>query len=459
MMLKRLWKRQLVEDLISFKFLILASLILAALISFSLIFAGDYQRRQEERSQNGLENGRRLQAAASSLVNLLQTPQRLQMEPGAPRFVADGYERQIPSGFLVTMLETRLLDEPKEPGVRAYGSLDLMFIVQFVFSFFALVLTFNSVSLEKEKGTLRLIFSNGLKRAELLLAKYLSAFLTVGLPFILGLLISLILLSLQGILTLSGSFAALILLFSLLSLLYLSFFILLGLLWSIAAYSSKNSLVLCLLSWVLIVVILPKSAGLLLDLKALAVPTGKEIEEKAERAYREVWDSHAGEDLTTGEPEAKSTQLNIRIGNEAQKAKQEVYDLYLRKKTQAVETLMAINCVSPASLYEYAASAAAGTGLPHFKRLWRQVNQYQIELVDFFRAEDMKDRESPHLFFHSDYLSRKPVDFNKIPRFKEQEPAPGERLKDAARYGAVLVLFNIFLFVLVFSLFQKYDVR
>jgi hypothetical protein len=189
------------------------------------------------------------------------------------------------------------------------------------------------------------------------------------------------------------------------------------------------------------------------------VPTEKEIEERAERAYREVWDRHAGEDVSTREAEAESTRLNVRIGNEAQRTKQEVYNLYLRKKIQAVKTLMAVNCVSPASLYEYAASAAAGTGLPHFEHFWRQVNRYQNELVDFFKAEDMKDKDSPHLFFHSDYVSFKPVDSNRIPRLKEQEPRLGERLEDAAGYGVVLALYNIFLFGLVFYRFQKYDVR
>jgi len=458
-MFKEFLKRQLVEDVISFRFFIYTLIILVTLIVFPLIFAGRHQSRLEKISQNTIENRRRLEVSAEHLVDLLGTQQKLYMEPRTSRFIADGHEEQMPQGFMFTMMEIRLPAEPNDSGAGILSSPDLSFIIQFVFSFFALILTFNAVSAEKEKGTLRLIFANSIERAKLLLAKYLAALLTVGIPFLAGLMISLILLDLKRIPTLSGSFCIIILLFFLLSLLYLSFFILLGLFFSTAAVGSKNSLVLCLLSWVFVVVILPKAAGPLLNLKNFAVPTEKAIEEAAEQAYREVWDRHASENIMTGDPNWESTKLNVRISNEAGKVKQEIYDLNLRKKIQAVKTLMAVNCVSPASLYEYAASAAAGTGLPHFERFQRQVTQYQNDLLNFFKAEDMKDKESPHLFFHPDYVSSKPVDFNRIPQFKEQKPELLERIQDAAAYGAGLILYNIIMFAIVFYKFQTYDVR
>ncbi len=458
-MLRHLLKRQLVEEVTSLRFQIYSVLILASLAAFALIFSGQHQDRLEDFSNNAIRNGQLLRSSASSLVDLMVTTQTILMEPQGARFISDGHEGQMPRGLAVTMLGTRLAPEAPGAGTALLSSPDLASAVQVVFSFFALVLTFNAVSSEKERGTLRLVLSNGILRTKFLLAKYLGAALTVGVPFMIGLILCLVLISLRGIPVFSGGFTTAVLLFFVISLLYLSFFILLGLLCSLAGGGSKTSLVLCLLCWVLVVVILPRSAGPLLHLRTFAVPTGEAIAEEARLAGREVWDRHRGENMITAGPETESTKLNVRVMNEATLAEERVYDLYLDKKIRAVRTLMAANCVSPASLFEYAASAAAGTGLAHFARFRSQVARYQNDLAGFFKARDMQDKESPHLYFHPDYVSKKPFDPSGIPELRERGPRLPERAKDAAVYGAGLILYNAIMFGLVFVAFQRYDVR
>ncbi len=71
----------------------------------------------------------------------------------------------------------------------------------------------------------------------------------------------------------------------------------------------------------------------------------------------------------------------------------------------------------------------------------------------------MRDEESYHLYFHPDYLSRKPVDFEKIPKFEEKGIKRAMRLKDTVQYVGILALYNLFLFSFVFFKFVKYDVR
>jgi ABC-type transport system involved in multi-copper enzyme maturation permease subunit len=458
-MFRYLLRRQLLDDMTSFRFLIYAVLILTCLIAFVLIFSGLHHGRVENFSRNTIENSRSLRSSASSLVSLIWTTQTILLEPQGVRFISDGHEGQMPQGLAVTMLGTRLAAESNDSGIAMLSSPDLTSVVQIVFSFFALVLTFNAVSYEKEKGTLRLVLSNSVLRTKFLLAKYLGAVITVGIPFVIGLLLCLVLLSLRDISIFSGGVITAVLLFLVISLLYLSFFILLGLFCSTAGRGSKSSLVLCLLCWVLVVVILPKSAGPLLHLRTFSVPTGETIAEAARLAGREVWNRHKGESMIAGSPQAESTKLNVRVMNEATQAEERVYDFYLDKKIRGVKTLMAANCVSPASLLEYATSAAAGTGLAHFARFRSQVVQYQNDLIRFFKAQDMQDKESPHLYFHPDYVSKKSFDFSAIPEFGERGPRLLERAKDAAPYGAGLILYNAIMFGLVFITFQRYDVR
>ncbi len=458
-MFKELFKRQIVEDIISLRFLINFVLVLATLIIFPLIFVNHYQGLREIQTVNIAENNLRLKEASPSLINLLTAEQELSMRPKASSFISQAYEDKIPQGLSFRLIEIKLLSKERESDALSLYSPDLTFVVQFLLSFFAIVLTFNAVTSEKERGTLRLVFSNPVKRAYLISTKYLCALATVALPLVFGLVVALILLNLLKVISFSFGLFLDFILFFLISLFYISFFILLGISCSAATHSSKNSLVLCLLFWILLVVILPKSAGLLLSLKSLDVPTEKQIQEFAEKSEREVWNRHKGEDIVTRTGQDESTKLNVRIRNEAEKARQEVFDFYIRKKIAAVSALRRINFVSPSSLLEYSASSLAGTGLFHFQNLWTQVKQYQTEFIEFFKREDMKDEESFHLYFHPDYLSEKPVDFEKIPKFEEKEIKRAERLKDTIQYAGILALYNLFLFTLVFLKFLKYDVR
>ena len=458
-MFRNLLRRQLFDDIVGFRFLIYTLVILTGFIIYTLIFVGLHRDRVEKFSRNAVENNRHRESSSSSLVNLIWDSQTVLLEPLAVRFVADGYEGQMPQGLSVTMSQTRLMAQAGNTEVAILNSPDLASVVQVIFSFFALVLTFNAISLEKERGTLRLVLSNSVQRTKLLLAKYFGALVTIGIPFVLGLVLSLTLLSIKGISVFSGGFITALILFIILSLFYLSFFILLGLLCSMSGGGSRNSLVLCLLCWVFIIVVLPKSSGLMLRLESFAVPTGNAIAEEARLAGREVWNRYKGENLVTGDPRAESTRLNVRVMNEASQAEEAVFDSYLDKKIQTVKSLMAANCVSPASLFEYAASAAAGTGTAHFESFRRQVRRYQSELVRFFKDQDARDEDSPHLYFHPDYISKKPFDAASLPGFNETSPQLAERVRTAAWYGVGLILYNVLMFALVFVSFQKYDIR
>lgn len=458
-MFRYMLRRQLVEDAVSLRFSIYAAIILSGFIVLSLVFAGIHQDRLTDASRTSTFRSSDLRSSSSRLSNLIGLSQTILMEPQVVNFIADGHEGQMPQGLSVGMLGSRLAARQGDPGEGILSSPDLTSIVQIIFSFFAIVLTFNAISFEKEKGTLRLVLSNSVLRNKLLVTKYVGGILTVGIPFVIGLVLSLILLSFLGIPTLSGSYMTALLLFFVLSLLYMSFFVLLGLFFSITAGSSKNSLVLCLLCWVFVVIVLPKSGGPLLRLGSFSVPTEKAVAKEAELAGRELWNRHRGENMVAAGPEAESTKLNARVMYEASQAEQRVFDLYLDRKMRAVSTIMAVNCISPASFFEYATSAASGTGIDHFARFRRQIIQYQNELVRFFKDQDMKDKDSPHLFFHPDYVSKKPFDSAAVPEFKERSPGLLDRVKDSAAYGSGLLLWNVIMFSLVFIFFQRYDVR
>ena len=80
-----------------------------------------------------------------------------------------------------------------------FGSMDYLFVVQFIFSLFAVLLSFDAITREKENGTLRTILANPLGRAALATGKLLGGYLTLAIPLILAFLVGVAVLAVAGI--------------------------------------------------------------------------------------------------------------------------------------------------------------------------------------------------------------------------------------------------------------------
>jgi ABC-type transport system involved in multi-copper enzyme maturation permease subunit len=480
-MLKVLLKRQLIEDILTSRFYISLVLIFGAVCAFALVFADHFQKSQDSYLKVMAQNDRYLQQFAKSPKEHLNSSiQSFMLKPKPELFISEAYEGNIPQGFLYEpyMYSVELLSLKEEVSAAQHYrfvskkenladvltySPDLTFIVQVLLSFLALILTFGAVTAEKEKGTLRLIYSNPAKRAYFILAKYLSALFTVGISLFIGLILSLILLNVLSAVPLSSSLISSYSLFFLVSIIYLSVFILLGILCSVLSHRSKNSLVLCLLIWVFLVIVFPKSTGMLLTLKRFDVPTEEEIYQLAQKASIETEDrleKQLPPDWSRKYYEKyRLNELLLKFQFESDKSKQDTLDYYLRKKLSAVGAARRVNFLSPASLFEYSSSSVSGTGLFHFENLWTEIRRYEDDFLSFVKNEGSVLEKGAFFYLNYDTISDKPLDFNAIPKFEDKNPKSSERLKDALPYVGLLLLYNLLLFVVVFYKFQTYDVR
>ena len=479
-MFKLLLKKQFVEDILTFRFLTSFALIVAAVAVLSLVFARHYANLQEDHSKIAAQNDRTLREFAKSPArNLGSAEQYLMLKPRPELFIAEAYEGDLPRGFFFNPATHSL--QVLSPGeasssrqmyrtVSKKESLvdvltttpDLAFIVQFILSFFALVLAFDAMTAEKERGTLRLVYSNPAKRAYFVLAKYLSALSAMGAALFIGLMLSLVLLHVLASVPVSLPIISSLGLFFLVAALYISTFVFLGMACSVSSHSSKNSLVLCLLVWVFLVVVLPKSTGMFLTLRRYGVPSQEEIRKMADDARYET-----GKRLEKGLPpevlanwdKYRLSEAVLRLYAEVDRAEQDVLDSFLRKKLAAVTEVRKANVLSPASLFEYASSSVAGTGLPHFESLWAGARRYEIDLTAFIRNENSLLEKGAYFYLNDETISNKPLDFNALPKFEDRLPPAGDRLKDTLPYIGLLALYNLFLFAFVLMRFQSYDFR
>ncbi|MCG8377040.1 MAG: ABC transporter permease, partial [Chlorobiales bacterium] len=80
----------------------------------------------------------------------------------------------------------------QNPILAFFGDLNLTFVVTVILPLFAIMLSFNAISGEKELGTLRQIFSNSIRRSTVFLAKFMGGYIPLALTFIIPFLIGLL---------------------------------------------------------------------------------------------------------------------------------------------------------------------------------------------------------------------------------------------------------------------------
>ena len=146
------------------------------------------------------------------------------------------------------------------PLLNAFFSIDFVRVVAILISLLALVFSYDSITREREDGTMKLTFTGQVNRVSFLLGKLLGLLLTL-LPILLFcyLLACLIILVNPDISFSVSDWSGLILLF-LTSVIYMMVFLLLGMFISSRVTHSSSSIILSLLCWIWFLFLMPNIA-------------------------------------------------------------------------------------------------------------------------------------------------------------------------------------------------------
>ena len=150
----------------------------------------------------------------------------------------------------------------KNIGLPDTPELDWAFLVKIIFSLYAILMGYGAVAGEKEEGTLRLSLSNSLGRTELLTAKAWALLIALWIPMAGGMLLSLLITGINIPSVLQPSSLVRVLIVFIMSMLFVSVFVSLTLLFSSLINSSSLVLFLLLVVWVFLVVIIPNASGI-----------------------------------------------------------------------------------------------------------------------------------------------------------------------------------------------------
>jgi len=281
-MLKDIIKKEILAHLIDSKFLftfiVSAALILLSVYMGMKNYAADKKEyaagvaevsRELDERYNGVGDGMRMLGANGiKITGVMRTftsdAIRVHRQPSALEALVRGVEDA--SGRVSNVnnrVETRLGESKYEsnPFAAIFNAFDLLFVVKMVLSLFAMLFAYDAVSGEKEKGTLKLTLANNVPRSRLILGKAVGGYFSLALTLLVPLLLSMIFLSLNTDMALSGEdWTRLFLLYGMF-LLYLSVFFALGLFVSSLTSRSSTSFLALLFVWTVLVLIVPKVAA------------------------------------------------------------------------------------------------------------------------------------------------------------------------------------------------------
>ena len=425
----------------------------------------------------------------------------------APRpleLFARGDEARLGQAVPVLLFEVPYIADQVDPltadnhFLALFNTYDMVYVFQLVLGLLAILMASETISSEKEDGTLRLTLTTNISRAQLLAGKLLGGVTTLAIPTALGFIIlMIILLGTDGADVGLAEWWGMGVLF-LLSLLYLTVLYLIGLVVSCATGRSATSLVYALFLWALLVVVLPNTIAALLNERA----NMNEKNDQADAHAAQVWDAleqtlqdlvrtHGQrryppielvkrvqpDDLSIGmgmfidfgsKPELYMNSiadtpglatfqdifrsgelLRLQYAQRAWNAQAPFVETFPRRLARQNAQLQRL---FPAGAYAQAASAIAGTSQEEFYGFIEQARDYRRQILEY-----LKDRDAfgSRTYFNDD--SGWEANLSDMPRFQEQQAASYQRFHQSLPALATLLLYTAGLFVLANRLFARYN--
>ena len=503
-MLTTLIRRELLDNLMTFRFAAAVFIILLLVVANTVVLIKDYEQRLGSHNAAVKMHQRQLQekktySAGTEKLFVDRTPNPLSI-------FNVGFDKQLGnevgvSHTFVPSLWDAGMHGSDNPFMDMFASIDIVFIFEVILSLLALIFAYDTLAGEYERGTLRLVLTSHTRRGHILLAKYISAMLCLLVPLLMSLLLSVILLTTTTFISLNTEDFLRIggIIFS--TVVYLSVFYLIGMLISAVTHRTSTALMLSMFVWGFLVLVYP-------NMILAVVPRPEAPQEHSASAFNQIeqmWeefdrdrkhflatDALPGEDwhfkiMSSGwygaylwgspgrlsytyksrmeadtlnekaEPRIPHAQnyfgfLGTQVAGTADRTwfirKSALEDIFIQPAN--VERLYLK--LSPVGLYDAATQAWAGTDLLGVRDFFDAARRYRQHVIDYFYDEEIfRSRQ----WFSSD---KGAADWSNLPQFSFEKADVNTNAKRALPDVCLLFTINVVLFIVIFLIFIKSEV-
>ena len=409
-MIWKIAKKEFLLNLMTFKFAVGTIVCVVLTAVFMPVLVSGYQQRLKDYNENVVANEAELRKV-KVYKNISPTIYR---PPTVLSVFGEGIEKQ-----LVDSTKIKLNDVPEmsaasgevNPYLSIYPTLDVALIVKIVTSILALLVAYDVISGERERGTLKLILSNTAARYHVLLAKLLAGLMTLVVPLTIAFIVGLLILLFSSMVDLTGSDWARIGLMYLASLVFIAAMYNFGLLFSCLTKGSATSLMFVLLFWVVFVIVIPNGslylAGQLRPFESREKIDGQiqslweryesEVSEFAKTlppgggctqelgAFGQVYELFCSDDFIERNQKklAFTEPLKIKYTNQISQVQQKYYNSLIEQKHLADN----IARISPIFLYDNVVSVLSGTDFGGLKDFTQTVQTHRTKIIKYIRSK------------------------------------------------------------------------
>jgi ABC-type transport system involved in multi-copper enzyme maturation permease subunit len=462
-MFRTLIRKELLEQLISPKFLIVFLLCLVLVPAGLLINYSSYEESFRE-----YDAARRISPETTVVFR----------EPSVLGTFGVGLESVLPKSVAFDKFSR------EESGTRAQnevlsnitGKIDFVTIVGFLLGLFAILYSSTLMAGEKESGTLKLVLSNQTRRSTLLLSKFLGGFIVLVIPLAVSFLIGLLLLLLGGFPLFEGGNALFVISLFALSLIYLSVLFTLGLLISTQTHKTSIALMAGFLIWIFMTFVIPKIseplAGLIKPIQSVEVMkrnrtmVRNQIEKEKGKALdplRKKFLTYEGQAAGGWKEYAKARGPVAKEFEERIAQTLREFDTrYEKEKAAKLGLSLNIGRLSPASIFTNTALVFCHTGIADRDNFIRGLDVHQQQLFRVFFSKmfqdyfDFDEKGQGHTSFGGGGSEEEKTEF---PVFAYRFLRFDETLSRTAPDLLLLVLYNLIFFAAAYYSFTRYDVR
>ena len=457
-MILHITKRELYDNLNSLRFALTTLLLLALMLTNAIGHLHEHPKRIQQYNAAVAKSLDILSSHADdSLYKLAQQgPGKLYKKPSPLHFCAEGGEHLLPNiieGGNPYVYSTNIIGvwQLSYPDVNIdrkrvgpdVTRVDWAFITAYVLSLIALLFTFDSISGEREHGTLRLILSNSVPRHTVLIGKFLGALISVSIPFTLAALMNLLMVSTASGVHLNIEAWGRLSIIFFIALLYTCFFLALGLLVSARVQRSAVSLVILLLMWVTFVVFMPSTLASIASEFSPSMPS----DEKWMRYYQrhnELRDRY-GYYLYSDGVDKKTLTAKNEFYTKDVEMRESLNREFLTGKIAQVQYARSITRASPATLLQHLLESFAGTGFERHSQFVGNVERYARQYREFVVDIDRSDSESLHIIGVREGMTERRVSPAAVPKFEDTLNLS----KDFNTAAVDLLLLTLFVIVLL----------
>ncbi len=381
------------------------------------------------------------------------------------------------------------------PFLSIFLAIDVIFVFKIVLSALAILFAYNTISGEREEGTLKLVLSNPIPRDTLIFGKYLGGMLSLFPIVVISFTVGFVIAYASPATDFDGGDLLRLLMVLVVSLLYVSICYLLGLLLSVWTKTAATTLILSMFIWGILTIVHSNVATFAVT---KFPPSKSQSEEEALQQIGEIWEDFREERdayilkefgyrhpihaiITQGEmslaidtrsvggigfeeiynpkpihkmdttkyEEILGYQEPLRIdyANKAEEILKRRENIGERNRQFARN----VSRISFADTYRFAVGTITGTDRESYNDFINQARSYKRQVVDYLTD---KKAFSTRAWFSGD---KGKAEFTDLPIFQHRYNSVFENLSRALGDVFILLAWNVILFMGAYLSFLRYD--